>query len=748
MPGLLPDAPGAGAAPRAVAAAEFGSRPGIPAWVEPSTCASCHESQAFAHRQSHHGRAMELASESSVLGNFDDARLDDGTRFLRDGKRFVVETAGADGNPQRFEVAFTFGVDPLQQYLVTAPGGRLSALGAAWDTLAGRWFALPSHDEARPGDAYHWTGAQFNANAMCVTCHTTAYTKGYDPDADTYASTWLEAGVGCQACHGPGAGHLDWVRAGAPATDVRAGFVLDPAASDQAEQCARCHSRRRHVLPEEQVGGPLMDQYSPTLLEAGLYHADGQILDEVFVYGSFAQSAMHRAGVRCGDCHDPHGLGLRVPGNAVCTQCHNAEREDPRFPTLPLGDFDDRSHHGHEPGSPGGNCVDCHMPARTYMELDPRRDHRLAVPRPDLSARLGVPNACTGCHAERTPGWAVDSIRSWAADAGRETAMGSAHFAEVISAARSGDASVDALAALSEDEEQAVIVRATALSLLASSAPRQPGSAEAERLFDVVRAAAASSDPMLRAAAAEALDTLPMDRAHDLGLRLLTDSVRAVRVEAARRLGPQAAEPGDAIAQGAWDELVAVERSLTDLPDGAFRMGLMAVRLGEVDAAESAWRRALQFDNRFLPARANLVQLMDAQGRPADAEALLREGLSLDPGEGELWYSLGLLLAQQERLAEAAPALQRATDLLPDRSRVAYNLGLALLRLDSKAQAELALLEAVARDPAAPEPRDVLLGMFLERDDRVSALVHAQALLKLFPQDAQLTQLVTDLTKP
>ena len=167
------------------------------------------------------------------------------------------------------------------------------------------------------------------------------------------------------------------------------------------------------------------DAYDPSLLRAGLYHADGQILDEVYVYGSFLQSKMHSKGVRCTDCHNPHSLELKFKGNRLCAQCH-----------VP-GKYDSPAHHHHTDAA-ATQCVSCHMPSQTYMEIDDRRDHSLRVPRPDLTVKLGTPNACNGCHTkpQETPAWAAERVKEWYGDKRPDDP----HFASAIAAAQQGAA--------------------------------------------------------------------------------------------------------------------------------------------------------------------------------------------------------------------------------------------------------------------------------------------------------------------
>ncbi len=397
-------------------------------YVGGSACVSCHEPETAAWTGSDHDLAMDQATDSTVLAPFGGEAAEHAglrTTFFRDGARFMVRTDGPDGSPQDFEVRYVFGVRPLQQYLVPLPNGRLQALPFAWDTRPGEhaWFHLYPDDSVTTRDPLHWTGAFQNWNHMCADCHSTNLVKGYDADAKAFSTTWSDIDVSCEACHGPGSGHVAWARKRSrfpllvpepdTLTEKAMGLVVSihdraiwawemdsttgiarrtrpRGATQDLPTCARCHSRRASLRPEYAFGRPFEDTHVVEPPVPPLYHADGQVLEEDYVYASFLQSRMYRAGVTCGNCHDPHGLRARADGNLLCRTCHDAAR------------FDTTSHHGHRPGTPGSLCVDCHMPETTYMGVDARRDHSFSTPRPALSQVTGVPNACTGCHAERT----------------------------------------------------------------------------------------------------------------------------------------------------------------------------------------------------------------------------------------------------------------------------------------------------------------------------------------------------------
>jgi cytochrome c553 len=426
-----------------------------PGFVGAEACAVCHQAEFDSWKGSHHDLAMQHASEQSILGDFDGAEFTHHgvtSRFFRkDGKHYVT-TDGADGKLQDFEIRFAFGVTPLQQYLVTFPDGRMQALSIAWDSRSKsdggqRWFHLYPDEHISHDDELHWSGPQQNWNYMCADCHSTRLVKGYDAATDTFNTSWSEINVSCEACHGPGKQHADWATQpdaqrdqdksrGLPfLLDERddISWRMDPATGTavrsqpnskpkEIEVCATCHSRRGIISEGSVHEASFLDHYIPAFLTDGLYHTDGQIRDEVYVWGSFVQSKMHSAGVTCSDCHDPHGLQLKAPGNAVCNQCHLPSK------------YAVESHHHHAPDSAGAVCANCHMPQTTYMVVDPRRDHSIRIPRPDLSVEFDTPNACNTCHADRSANWASDKVKDWypAPKPGHQT------WTRALTAARSG----------------------------------------------------------------------------------------------------------------------------------------------------------------------------------------------------------------------------------------------------------------------------------------------------------------------
>ena len=632
-------------------------------YVADIRCAACHPRQAAAWKGSKHDLAMQPASPATVLGDFNDAQFSapgETARFFRRDSRLFINTIGADGKAADFPVSHAFGLRPLQQVLIPQAGGRLQAFTVAWDTQRKRWFSLHPEGALPPGSPLHWTGRFQNWNLMCGECHTTAFRKGYDDATDRYRSTWAAGHVGCQACHGPGKAHADSARRPGKKPTPTPNAAL-ASAHGQVDQCASCHARRTRLVEEAAPGKPLFDNFIPDTLRAGLYHPDGQQLDEVFEYGGFRQSRMYQAGVACADCHEPHGGSLRASGNALCVRCHSPA-PDPRFPGLEAKNYDAPAHHGHAAGQPGSQCVDCHMPSRDYMVVHGRRDHAIRIPRPDLTRRIGTPNACQGCHADKPPEWLEAAIDKQHGHRERPP-----HYGEVIAAARAHQpGSTARLAALIDDTSQPAIVRATAIETLADLGAPPPASAFAD------------PDPAVRTAAAAALSIRPATERLDRLPALLADPLRAVRITAARGLADIPADRLDADQRRLREQgiagFIAAQQAMADMPSAQMNLAQLYLDLGKPFEAEHHYRRAIAQLPSGNDARLALARLLVDQGRGEQATQLLRDGVPASSQPGPLHFALGLIAGKAGRWAEAAAELERAASLMPDDARVRRNL--------------------------------------------------------------------------
>ncbi|MCA8965179.1 MAG: tetratricopeptide repeat protein [Planctomycetes bacterium] len=726
--------------------------PAAASYVGRASCAECHAAEVEAYAGSQHDLAMQPPTAQTVLGDFGGSTFTHfgvTTTFSRKEDQFLVRTDGPDGQLHDYPVQYVFGVTPLQQYLLDIGGGRLQALTIAWDSRpaeAGgqRWFHLYPNERLPAGDELHWTGIQQNWNFMCAECHSTDLRRGYDAPADRFHTTWAELDVSCESCHGPASQHVAWAKGDPTAAalgeapgkgllvslDERRGVTWrrddtthKPVRSaprttqKELDTCARCHSRRT-VFDEDFVPGrPLLDTHLPALLTAPLYHADGQMRDEVYNYQSFLQSRMAQHGVTCSDCHEPHTGKTRAPGNMVCMQCHEAS-------------FDTPQHHFHAAGSAGAQCTACHMPTTTYMGVDPRHDHGFKIPRPDLAARFGVPDACSGCHTDKSPAWAAEKLKEQHGRLRTERYP----WTEAFAAARDHRADAELLLLrIAGDAEQPAIVRATALDEL----PRPLQASSLGAVLDALR----DSDPLLRWTAAELLVDAPAE-AHAPLQTLLHDPVRAVRMTAARGLVGHEDHLGqdDLAAQRAGlAEYVAAQHTNDDRPETHLNLGNLALEQNDFVAAEREYRAALRLHPQFVPAYVNLADLQRARGQDAECERTLRDGIAVAPQNGELQHALGLCLIRSKRLPEAIVALGTAATAAPDHPRYAYVHAIALQTAGRLDEAIAALQAATQRSPDDPGLTELLVDYLVQQGDVSQARSRAAQYQAKWP-DSQAVQ--------
>lgn len=679
-----------------------------PSYVGRQACAGCHQHEVGAWSGSHHDRALEIADASAVLGDFNDARFTYNgvtSTFFRKGAEYFVRTDGFDGALNDFRIAYTIGVFPLQQYMIAMDGGRFQVLSICWDTRpkpAGgqRWFHLYPQEKVDFRDPLHWTGAAQNWNFMCAECHSTNLTKGYDAGANRFDTRWSEIDVSCEACHGPGSTHVavqqraavptraDGASAPSPAAPA-ADWVFDPGVSiarrarprgggHEVETCGRCHARRAQISEAYRHDQPLSQTHIVALLDEGLYESDGQIRDEVYEYGSFLQSRMFANGVVCSDCHDPHSARLRAEGNAVCATCHQSATYD-----LP-------SHHHHAAGSEAARCVSCHMPARTYMQVHRRHDHGFRVPRPDLSAALGTPNACAECHQDRGPSWAAEAVVKWY---GPTRARGPG-YAAALAAGRTWTAGADRqLMSVIADATVPAIVRASAVGLLERTLSPRVGKTVESALRDL--------DPLVRRAAVGLLPAWEPRERWRLGAPLLQDPIRTVRLGAVDALAeasvtvPLSTSERASLAQ-AIAEYRQVQAFNAERAEAWLNLGALDARLGDLAPAEAAYQRAIQLQPSFVPPYVNLADVYRAQARDPEGERVLRTALERVPDNADVHQALGLLLVRQRRLADAVAVLAKAAELDPNNPHYAYVYAVALDSTSQPAKA-LAMLGAAQR---------------------------------------------------
>jgi predicted CXXCH cytochrome family protein len=710
-------------------------------------CADCHRPEYDKWFDSHHDHAMEIAGEKTVLGDFNNVLFESHgvtSRFFRKGDKFFVHTQGPGGEMKDFEITHTFGWYPLQQYLVPFEGGRLQCLPIAWDVQYKKWYDLNPDTVIDPDDWLYWTNAGQNWNGMCAECHSTNLKKNFDIKSDTYRTTWTDIDVGCEACHGPGSRHVEWAETPDMGRPVVENYNLAVSTSNitsgkLVNLCAPCHSRRASLGDYTHAEPDLLDSMLPSLLASELYFPDGQILEEVYVYGSFIQSKMYRRDVKCSDCHDVHSIKLVKEGNDLCLQCHRAD------------EYDTKEHHFHkrkgEEGEPvksndgkilfdvgtGSECVQCHMPGRNYMVIDYRPDHSFRIPRPDLSEKISVPNACNRCHIDKTNQWSNEWITKWYGP-GRKR-----HYGTIIEAGRNRKPDeLNDLIKLALDSLYPVNVRATALSLLNA----YPGK-ETTRAFEI---SLMDDESLIRRTAVENLNIQDDREKARLISPLLYDPVKAVRIQAASELAGEPSKYLDSkqkkLFQRVLDEFVDAMDYSGDFSFGSYNLGNLYASLKKNGKAIDYYKAAIKIDNLFYPAKVNLAMLYNEMGEKDRAERLLREVVREQPGLYEISYSLALLLAEKNNYKEAVLFMGKAAANMPDAARVHYNYGLLLQYLKKDIEAETELKKALNLQPENMDFLYALFDFYFKRSKFDQAKEIAETMVKVEPESPVARQLL------
>ena len=663
-------------------------------FVGSQTCQNCHQKEFSAWQGSHHDMAMKHADDKSVLADFNNVAFEDAgkiNKFYKKEQEFWVNIKGPDGQFDDYQIKYTFGFEPLQQYMVEFDDGRVQLIPFAWDsrpkTEGGqRWFNLYP-DFSDNHQEFFWTNTGQNWNYMCADCHSTNVSKNFDVKTNSYKTVFSEINVGCEACHGPASEHLNWANADkedssntgfdrnltkqVKAWVKKEGFnTLKPKEVHNSQQtlvCAQCHSRRTQISNNSHIDkNDFGERYLLSLITSDNYYADGQVYNENFVYGSFLQSKMAKNGVVCSNCHDPHTAKLTMPKESVCLQCHQAQH------------YAQKEHHQHQEGSTGAQCVSCHMPETTYMDIDKRRDHGWHKPSPALAKQFATPDTCLSCHEDKDSDWSSQYVNKWF---NKEQAKPEEPFTPIFALADSGYQSIaQHLSKIAQSHEYADIIRASALA-------RMNNYPDTNTLIAIARNVKHSDSNIRRGAIEGAASIQPAERWRILS-PLLKDKVLAVRSEAAMALVPL------------WEMLSATQKNTLQLAlndylaiqdfnaDRGYAHTNKAIVLGyqnNIDKAIAAYKQSMRIEPYFAAAYVNMAELYKRQGQEIKSIEILKQGINANPSDSSIPYSLGLAYIRAKDIDQAQHFLGLAAKLAVTNARYYYVYALALASNQTKA---------------------------------------------------------------
>ena len=682
-------------------------------FVGTKQCTGCHEKQFKAWQGSHHEKSMQHANTESILGNFNQVDFQSNKFFTKGtdaSPEFWVNIKGEDGKFHDYQIKFTFGYTPLQQYMVEFDDGRVQLIPFAWDSRdkkdgGQRWFNLYP-DKTEKHQEFFWTNTGQNWNYMCADCHSTNINKNFDVKTNSYKTSFSEINVACESCHGAASKHLDWIK---DKNISNFGFdrnlsksvkkwqaesdkkTLAPHSIEHSQQvltCAQCHSRRAQISDKNYVShNAFGERYMLDLISSTNYHPDGQVYNEDFVYGSFLQSKMYRKGVVCSNCHDPHSAKLKLPKETLCLQCHQADT------------YAKKSHHQHNDDSSGAQCVNCHMPESTYMEVDARRDHGFHIPRPDLALQLGTPDTCLTCHEDKTSDWSFEKVNTWFPNTEQKIAKRQDEdFALVFSAATMSPSDpqwqnvTKELSMIAQNINYAPIIRSSALTKMA-------GTLNTNTIIAIARALE-SKDEYVRLGAVLALEDSSNQAANAGKWRmlspLLTDEVLAIRTTAAftlTSLWQQLSAEQKAQLTPALNEYIKSQNFNNDRSFAHSNKGIIFSYQGKFEEAINSFKQGIAIEENFAQAYVNLSQVYRQLGQSQQVMNTLQQGISANPTNAQLPFELAMAFIRAKDKVTAANYLAQATKIAPQNSHYFYVLGLSLEE-QSKTKAYKAISQA------------------------------------------------------
>jgi len=660
-------------------------------FVGSKQCQSCHQKEFSEWQGSHHDMAMKHADDDSVLADFNNVAFKDAgevNTFYKKKSQFWVNIKGPDGKFHDYQIKYTFGFEPLQQYMVEFDNGHVQLIPFAWDSRTNakggqRWFNLyPDFNENHQD--FFWTNKGQNWNYMCADCHSTNVEKNFDVKTDSYKTTYSEVNVACEACHGPASKHIDWAKVPNNSTSDRGfsrnigkqvkdwvnkdGFnTLKPKSIHSTQQnlvCAQCHSRRTQIsgakhgsnhIDKNEFG----EKYLLSLITSDNYYSDGQVYNENFVYGSFLQSKMAQNGVVCSNCHDPHTAKLIMPEEVVCLQCHQANN------------YAQKSHHQHQEGSTGAQCVNCHMPETTYMEIDNRRDHGWHKPNPGMAKQFATPDTCLSCHEEKNSDWSGAYVSKWFKKGLKETKE---PFAPIFSLADIGYQDIaQHLSKIAQSQEYPEIIRASALTRMANYP-------DTNTLIAIARNVKHSDSNIRRGAIDGALNIKPAEKWRILS-PLLADDVLAVRSEAAMALVPfwsmlSAEQKSDL--EPALADYMAIQDFNADRGYAHTNKAIVLGYQNKIKEALASYKQSMRIEPYFAAAYVNMAELYKRQGENKEAIDTLKLGSKANPSNSSIPHSLGLAYIRAKDIDKAQHYLQIAAELAKTNARYYYVYALSL----------------------------------------------------------------------
>lgn len=660
-----------GTGPTPVLAAKWQASSEPKGYAGSQSCRECHEKFYQLWSTSRHGLAMQpytaefartqLAAQQKdvVIGK---------TRYRAEmgkGQGWVTETG--PGGKKKYPIVHVLGGKNVYYLLTPFDRGRLQTLPVAYDVHKKEWFdtaasGIRHFPGGAAGEQVSWKDSAYTFNTSCHSCHVSQLTSNYDLKPDTYHTTWAEPGINCEACHGPSAEHNRVFREapkGQKPEDIRIISWKTFSPEQKNAACSICHAKMSPVTATFAPGDRFFDHFDLATLEDPDFYPDGRDLGENYTYTSWLMSPCAKAGqLHCVSCHTSSGryrFKAEEKANDACMPCHEKHVKDAT------------AHTRHKEGTPGNKCVSCHMPMTSFARMN-RTDHSMLPPTPTATMACQSPNACNLCHTDKDAAWADKYVREWRP---RDYQAPLHQRASLIDAGRKRDWS-------KLPEMLSYITRKDRDEVFATSFIRMVPASGDPRVVPVMLQAVKDPSPLVRAAAAEALQQVPTKEALQALVEAAGDDFRLVRVRASSSL---AGQPGLSLDEAQKKTVEAAnEEHLTSLlsrPDqwgSLYNLGNYYLNRGDFKQAVASYDTALKLEPRAVLAMVNESIAYARLGENQRSSDALQRALKVAPDNAAVNFNMGLLKAEQNDLKQAEAYLRAALKTDPQMAQAAYNL--------------------------------------------------------------------------
>ncbi len=695
------------------------------------SCIQCHEKFYKLWKPSFHGQAMmpvnaefisihQLPNSGSidVEGHMFNVEFQDSAMVMyeREGDKLI----------KTYNILWAMGGHNVYCFLTPFEKGKLQNIPLAYDANGKTWFNYPESGvrhfgEGHPADeALPWKDAMYAFNTGCYSCHISQLSTNFDLFTQTYHTTWREAGINCETCHGPAGEHIRIFESLKEGDKIPEDIGLIRTSTFTQQQnidaCSPCHAKMNPITPSYMPGDKYFDNYNVTTLEDLDFYPDGRSLGENYTLtGWMMNPCVEKSDLHCVTCHTSSGRDRNKDNpNNSCLQCHADKAENME------------AHTGHAPEA-GLTCLSCHMPKRQFVGRFMRSDHSFRPPMPETTIKFGSPNACNQCHTDKTAEWANKIVKARANGNYQEETL---KWAELIKEAREQDwTNVNEMYKYIINPETNVVVANSLIRLLAGC--------PLESKNEVLVQALNNKSELVRASAAYGLTGVATDKVKEALLKACSDEIRLVRIQAvsAVLMFPENSFSPEqlAVVKSAEKEYVTSMTSRTDNWSNYYNLGIYYQNQGETQQALQSYETSANLYPEAIMPLINSSVLYSYIGNAAKAKENLEKAVSVDPGNEAANLNLGLLLAEQGDLSGAEKALKTALKTNPKQAVAAYNLSVITAQHDLEGALEYAEVAAKSR-PEDPKYVYTLAYYQLQNKEKAKAVLTLKKLIKQHPQ--------------